>query len=153
MTRDAAFAALEPVLSATPPQEATVRPAIRHERLLFLSGQVAFQGSDLVAVGRLGDDVDVETGQACARQCAINLIGRAKEILGSLDEVEQVVKLTVFVASAPGFREQHVVANGASQVFRDVLGDAGTHARSAVGLAELPLGTPVEVEAIIAVRR
>ena len=72
-------------------------------------------------------------------------------MLGSLANVDQVVKLTVFVASAPGFREQHLVANGASQVFRDVLGDAGRHARSAVGMAELPLGTPVEVEAIIAV--
>ena len=72
-------------------------------------------------------------------------------MLGSLDRVDQVVKLTVFVASAAGFREQHVVANGASQVFRDILGDARRHVRSAVGMAELPLGTPVEVEAIIAI--
>ncbi len=150
--RDAAFVALEPVLSAAPGPDTTVRPAVLHDRLLVLSGQVAFRGSELMAVGRLGDDVDVETGQACARQCAINLLGRTQELLGSLAEVEQVVKLTVFVASAPGFREQHVVANGASQVFRDILGNAGTHARSAVGMSELPLGTPVEVEAIIAVR-
>ncbi|HVR32232.1 MAG TPA: RidA family protein [Acidimicrobiia bacterium] len=150
--RDAAFAALDPLLSAAPGPDTTVRAAIRHDRLLFLSGQVAFRGSELLAVGRLGDDVDVATGQACARQCAVNLLGRTQELIGSLADVEQVVKLTVFVASAPGFREQHVVANGASQVFRDVLGEAGTHARSAVGMAELPLGTPVEVEAIMAVR-
>ena len=149
--RDAAFDRLEPNLSGTPDSEATVRPGIRHENLLFLSGQVAFEGSDLMTVGRLGDDVDIATGQACARQCAINLLGRTKELLGSLENVDQVLKLTVFVASAPGFREQHLVANGASQVFRDVLGSAGMHARSAVGMAELPLGTPVEVEAIIAI--
>jgi enamine deaminase RidA (YjgF/YER057c/UK114 family) len=149
--RDVAFDALEPTLSAAPGADATVRAAIRHGDLLFLSGQVAFEGPDLLTTGRLGDDVDVPTGQACARQCAINLLGRTRELLGSLANVEQVVKLTVFVASAPGFREQHLVANGASQVFRDVLGDAGRHARSAVGMAELPLGTPVEVEAIIAV--
>jgi enamine deaminase RidA (YjgF/YER057c/UK114 family) len=150
--RDAAFAALAPELSPVPPAEATVRPAIRSNELLMLSGQVAFVGSELLAVGRLGDDIDIATGQACARQCALKLLGRIQEELGSLDNVAQVVKLTVFVASAPGFRDQSVVANGASGMFREILGDAGTHARSAVGVAELPLGTPVEVEAIIAVR-
>lgn len=150
-SRDSAFEALDPVLSAAPPDDATVRAGIFHDRLLLLSGQVAFVGSELMATGRLGEEIDVETGQACARQCAINLLGRTKELLGSLDRVAQVVKLTVFVGSAPGFREQHLVANGASAVFREVLGDAGRHARSAVGMAELPLGTPVEVEAIIAV--
>lgn len=149
--RDDRFEALAPQLSAAPKDEATVRAGIVHDRLLVLSGQVAFVGPELMAVGRLGDEIDVATGEACARQCAINLLGRTKELLGSLERVEQVVKLTVFVASAPGFREQHVVANGASQVFRDVLGDAGRHARSAVGMAELPLGTPVEVEAMIAI--
>ncbi|MEX2424914.1 MAG: RidA family protein, partial [Acidimicrobiia bacterium] len=104
--RDAAFAALEPVLSPVPAPESTVRPVIRHGQLLFMSGQVAFRGSELMATGRLGDDVDVETGKACARQCAINLLGRTQELLGSLAEIEQIVKLTVFVASAPGFRDQ-----------------------------------------------
>jgi len=151
-TRDTAFDALGATLSALPGPDATVRAGIRHGNLLFLSGQVAFVGSELLAVGRLGDEIDVETGQACARQCALNLLGRTRDLLGSLDAVEQVVKLTVFVASAPGFREQPTVANGASQVFRDILGDAGRHGRSAIGVAELPLGTPVEVEAIIAVK-
>lgn len=150
--RDARFEALTPNLSAAPGDDATVRAGIVHDGLLVLSGQVAFLGKELMAVGRLGEEIDVDTGQACARQCAINLLGRTKELLGSLDRVDQVVKLTVFVASAPGFREQHVVANGASQVFRDILGDAGRHARSAVGMAELPLGTPVEVEAMIAIK-
>lgn len=149
---DAAFDALSPELSAAPGPDTTVRAGILTGNLLVLSGQVAFVGAELLATGRLGDDIDIPTGQACARQCAINLLGRTRELLGSLSEVESVVKLTVFVASAPGFREQHVVANGASDVFRSVLGDAGRHARSAVGVAELPLGTPVEVEAIIARR-
>lgn len=149
--RDARFEGLEPRLSAPPADDATVRAGIIHKDLLVLSGQVAFVGSELMTTGRLGAEIDIEMGQACARQCAINLLGRTKELLGSLDRVGQIIKLTVFVSSAPGFREQHLVANGASQVFRDVLGDAGRHARSAVGMAELPLGTPVEVEAIIAV--
>jgi enamine deaminase RidA (YjgF/YER057c/UK114 family) len=125
---------------------------VRDGSTLYLSGQVAFVGSELLAVGRLGDDIDIETGQACARQCAINLLGRIKEELGSLENVRQVLKLTVFVASAEGFRDQPQVANGASQVFRDILGDAGRHARSAIGVAELPLGTPVEVEVVVSAR-
>jgi enamine deaminase RidA (YjgF/YER057c/UK114 family) len=151
-SRDARFAALDPKLSAVPGPETTVRPLMRDGSTLFLSGQVAFVGSELLATGRLGDDVDNETGIACARQCAINLLGRIQEELGSLDEVAQVVKVTVFVASAPGFREQHIIAHGASDLFRDVLGDSGTHARSAIGVAELPLGTPVEVEVIVRAR-
>jgi enamine deaminase RidA (YjgF/YER057c/UK114 family) len=149
---DAAFAALDPQLSPAPGPDATVRAGILNGRLLVLSGQVAFRDSELMAIGRLGEDIDIPTGQECARQCAINLLGRTGEILGSLSEVDSVVKLTVFVASASGFREQHIVANGASDVFRSVLGDVGVHARSAIGVAELPLGSPVEVEAILARR-
>jgi enamine deaminase RidA (YjgF/YER057c/UK114 family) len=152
MTRDERFDALEAQLSSAPSDDATVRAGRISGQMLMLSGQVAFVGKELMAVGRLGDEVDVATGEACARQCAINLLGRTKELLGSLDRVDQVIKLTVFVSSAPGFREQHLVANGASGVFREILGDAGRHARSAIGMAELPLGTPVEVEAIIAIK-
>jgi len=148
---DARFAALEPNLPPAPGPDAVVRPLRREGNLIMMSGQVAFVGSELLAVGVLGDDVDIPTGQACARQCAINLLGRLQEELGSLGAVKQVLKLTVFVASAPGFRDQPTVANGASQVFAEVLGDAGKHARSAVGVAELPLGTPVEVEAVVTV--
>lgn len=148
---DARFAALEPKLSATPGPDALVRPLRREGNLLMMSGQVAFVGTELLATGVLGDDVDVPTGQACARQCAINLLGRLQEELGSLANVKQVLKLTVFVSSAPGFRDQPKVANGASEVFAHVLGERGCHARSAIGVAELPLGTPVEVEAIVAV--
>lgn len=146
---DLRFAALDPDLSPRPSAEATVQPLTRHGDTVLLSGQVAFVGSELLATGRLGDDVDLRTGQACARQCAINLLGRLQEELGSLDRVSRVLKLTVFVASAEHFRDQSTVANAASDVFREVLGEQGQHARSAVGVAELPLGTPVEVEAIV----
>lgn len=148
---DARFAALEPKLSHRPGPDAAVQPIMREGNLLMMSGQVAFVGTELLATGRLGDDVDLETGRACARQCAINLLGRLQEELGSLSQIKKVLKLTVFVASAPGFREQSQVANGASELFMEVLGERGRHARSAVGMAELPLGTPVEVEAVVAV--
>ncbi len=150
--QDARFAAFEPVLSAPPGPEAIVRPLRRSGNVLHMSGQVAFVGQNLLATGVLGADIDVPTGQACARQCALNLLGRLQEELGSLAAITQVIKLTVFVASAPGFREQSQVANGASEVFAHVLGERGRHARSAVGVAELPLGTPVEVEAVVEVR-
>lgn len=150
-SRDELFDALDPVLSANAAPGATVQSGHRHGDLLFLSGQVAFVGSELLVTGRLGEEIDIETGRAAARQCAINLLGRCRDHLGSLDAIEQVIKLTVFVASAPGFREQSDVAFGASDLLREILGDAGVHGRSAIGVAELPLGTPVEVEAIVAV--
>jgi enamine deaminase RidA (YjgF/YER057c/UK114 family) len=150
-SRDERFAALGLELAPRPGPEAVVRPVSRVGDLLVLSGQVAFAGTRLVATGRLGDDVDIPLAQQCARQCAANLLGRTLEELGSLDLVHQVVKVTVYVASAPGFREQHIVADGASDLFVEVLGDDGRHARAALGVAELPLGTPVEVEAWISV--
>lgn len=149
---DARFAAMNPVPSPAPGPDATVRPLRRSGDVVHMSGQVAFVGTELLATGVLGADVDVSTGQACARQCALNLLARLQEELGSLDAIEQVLKLTVFVASAAGFRDQPQVANGASAVFAEVLGEAGKHSRSAVGVAELPLGTPVEVEAVVEVR-
>ena len=148
---DARFDAIGALLSPVPPADATVRPLIRTGDLVMLSGQVAFVGDKLLAVGRVGDDVDIETAQRCARQCTLNLLGRLREELGTLERITKVVKVTVFVASAPGFREQHVVANGASDVIREVLGESGRHARAALGVAELPLGSPVEVEAIVEV--
>ena len=148
---DARFAALKPVPSPAPGPQAPVQPLRRVGQMLYMSGQVALAGGDLVAIGVLGADVDVSAGKACARQCALNLLARLQEELGSLEQVAQIVKLTVFVASAPGFREQPQVADGASEVFVEVLGDRGRHARSAVGVAELPIGTPVEVEAVVEV--
>ena len=99
-----------------------------------------------IATGHLGREIDIETGAALARQCCIQGLGIARSYLGSLDRVTRVVRVGGFVASAPGFIDHPKVVNGASQLLIDVFGDAGRHARCAVGMAELPLGVPVEVE-------
>lgn len=142
-------------LPQAPAPAAAYVPFVQSGNLLFTAGQVAVDttqpGRSLVATGLLGEEVDVETGQRCARQCAVNVLAQLKAALGELSRISRVVKVTVFVASAPGFTEQHLVANGASELLAEVFGDAGRHARSAVGTASLPTGTPVEVEAIVEV--
>ena len=118
--------------------------------LLFTSGQVAVDAErGLIARGAVGAGVDLDTGIACARQCAINVVTQLAAALGDLDRVRRVVKLTVYVASAPGFTDQPLVANGASELINDAFGGLGIHTRSAVGVAALPGGSPVEVEAIV----
>ena len=124
-------------------------PFMRSGNLLFTAGQLPLRDGKLVSTGLVGADLDVATGQDAARQCAINILAQAKAALGSLDSVARIVKITVFVASAPGFTQQHFVANGASDLLAEVFGEAGQHARSAVGVASLPLDAPVEIEAII----
>ncbi len=125
-------------------------PTVQTGNLLFISGQVPIVDSAPSFIGRLGAELDVETGVAAARTCALALIARAKVALnGELDRVQQVVKLTGFVAATPEFTEHPKVVNGASDLFADVFGDAGRHARAAVGMASLPLGVAVEVEAIL----
>ncbi|MGH7006235.1 MAG: RidA family protein [Alphaproteobacteria bacterium] len=119
--------------------------------LLLTSGQLPLAGGKLVHTGLLGTDLDVAQGQECAKACAVNILAQAKAALGDLEKIARIVKITVFVASHPGFTEQHLVANGASDLLVAVLGDAGRHARSAVGTAALPLNAPVEIEAIIEV--
>jgi enamine deaminase RidA (YjgF/YER057c/UK114 family) len=119
--------------------------------LLFTSGQLPFKDGKLVATGLLGRDLDVAAGREAAKHCAVNVLAQAKAALGDLARIKRVVKLTVFVASTPDFTEQHLVANGASDLIVAALGDVGRHARSAVGMASLPLNAPVEVEAIIEV--
>ncbi|MBR7652828.1 RidA family protein [Brucella oryzae] len=126
-------------------------PFTQSGSLLLTSGQLPLQGGKLVHTGRIGDELTVAHGQAAARACAINILAQAKAALGSLDRIKRIVKITVFVASTPDFVEQHLVANGASDLLVAVLGDAGKHARSAVGVASLPLNAPVEIEAIIEV--
>ena len=139
-------------LPSAPPPAAAYVPFKRIGNLVFTSGQVAVGPDGLVAEGIVGDAVDLETAVACARQCAINVLAQLKAALGDLGRVEEIVKLTVFVASAPTFTQQHLVANGASELMAEVFGDAGRHTRSAVGAPSLPTNTPVEVEAIVAVR-
>jgi enamine deaminase RidA (YjgF/YER057c/UK114 family) len=124
------------------------RAGVRSGNLLFISGQIANEGGRILYPGKLGREVDVPTGALAARGCALHALAIARKMLGSLDDVAQVVKLTVFVASAEGFGDQPTVANGASELLRDVFGDLGLGARSAVGVAELPLGASVEAEFI-----
>ncbi len=127
-------------------------PAVERSGMLHISGQISFAEDGSLIKGRLGDDVDLDGGIAAARRCGIMLLAQMKAALGSLDRVEKVVKLGVFVNSSPDFVDQPKVANGASELMQDVFGEAGRHARSAVGVAVLPLGVAVEVDAIIAVK-
>ena len=117
--------------------------------LLFTSGQLPLTGGKLSATGLLGRELDVTAGREAAKWCAVNILAQAKAALGDLGRIARIVKISVFVASTPDFTEQHLVANGASDFLVDVLGDKGRHARSAVGMASLPLNAPVEIEAII----
>ena len=126
-------------------------PFMRTGNLLFTAGQLPLKAGHLIATGILGRDLDATKGQEAARQCAVNILAQAKAALGDLENIEKIVKITVFVASGPDFTTQHLVANGASDLFVAVLGDKGKHARSAVGVASLPLNAPVEIEAIIEV--
>ena len=139
-------------LPTAPPPAAAYVPFKRIGNLVFTSGQVAVGTDGLVAEGIVGDTVDLDTAVMCARQCAINVMAQLKAALGDLGVVEEIVKLTVFVASAPTFTQQHLVANGASELLAEVFGEAGRHTRSAVGAPSLPTNSPVEVEAIVAVR-
>jgi enamine deaminase RidA (YjgF/YER057c/UK114 family) len=127
-------------------------PAVEQGGLLHISGQISFAEDGTVILGRLGEDVNLERGMEAAKRCGIMLLAQMKAALGSLDRVEKIVKLGVFVNSAPSFTDQPKVANGASELMQDVFGEAGRHARSAVGVAVLPLGVAVEVDAIVAVK-
>ncbi|GIW19042.1 MAG: putative endoribonuclease [Tepidiforma sp.] len=135
-------------LPPVPPAAGLYAPAARSGSQLYISGQVprAADGSGVAAVGKLGQDVTVEEGAALARLCALQALAIARAELGSLDRVVRVVRVAGYVASAPGFTGHPAVVNGASQLLLDVFGEAGRHARIAIGVAELPAGVPVEVE-------
>src|SRR5262245_48503453 len=124
-------------------------PFMRTGNLILTAGQLPRKEGKLIATGLLGRDVDTAGGKEAAKLCAVNLLAQAKAALGDLEKIRRLVKITVFVASTPDFTEQHLVANGASDFLVAVLGERGKHARSAVGMASLPLNAPVEIEAII----
>jgi enamine deaminase RidA (YjgF/YER057c/UK114 family) len=127
-------------------------PAVEIGGLLHISGQISVDANGGLIVGRLGENMNLERGMEAARRCGIMLIAQMKAALGSLDRVERVVKLGAFVNSAPSFTDQPKVANGASMLMQEVFGEAGRHARSAVGVPVLPLGVAVEIDAIVAVK-
>ena len=126
-------------------------PCVRTGSLVYVSGQVPSVDGKPTHLGHLGDDVDLEAGRAAARTCAVNVLAALKAELGELSRVRRVVKVTGFVASTPDFTDHPKVINAASELFGEAFGDAGRHSRSAVGVAALPLGVPVEVEAIVEV--
>jgi enamine deaminase RidA (YjgF/YER057c/UK114 family) len=138
------------VPEVVPPLAAYV-PAVRAGNFVHTSGQLPAVAGEMLAIGKLGGGVSEDEGYACARQCALNALAAIRAELGDLSKVKRVVKAVVFVASTPEFTAQPQVANGASELLGAVFGDAGIHARSAVGVAALPLDVPVEVELIVEV--
>jgi enamine deaminase RidA (YjgF/YER057c/UK114 family) len=126
-------------------------PTVLVGNMLYISGQVSFCDGALLT-GRLGQDVSLEQGQKAAQACGLMLLAQARAALGSLDRIERVVKLGAFISSTPDFTDQPKVANGASELMIMAFGDAGRHARSAVGVPVLPLGAAVEIDAVFAVR-
>ena len=124
-------------------------PAIRVGEFVYTSGQVPIVGGELKYKGKIGTDLTLEDGQKASIICALNGLSAIKGILGDLNKIEQIIKLTVFVNSATGFTDQPKVANGASEFLGSVFGDAGIHTRSAVGVSELPINSAVEIEMIV----
>lgn len=124
-------------------------PAVISGNLVFTAGQIPLVDGKLMAEGRLGAEITAEAGKEIAQRCALNAIAAVKSVLGDLGRVKKVVKVVGFVASTPEFTAQPGVVNGASELLQAAFGDAGVHARSAVGVAVLPLNSPVEVELIV----
>jgi enamine deaminase RidA (YjgF/YER057c/UK114 family) len=137
-------------LPGVPTPAGSYVPAVRSGSLVFTAGQVPFVGGKLAAAGKVGAEIDPRTAADLARTCALNALAAVHNLVG-IDSVVRVVKVTGFVASAPGFGGQPAVVDGASALFGEIFGDAGKHARSAVGVAELPLNSPVEVEIVVEV--
>lgn len=139
-------------LPAPPAAAGLYAPVMRTGPLLYVSGQLPLRDGQPVSRGHCGQNVSLEEAAELARVCTLNALALVREHLGTLDRVSKVVRVGGFVASAPGFIAQPQVINGASQLLVDVFGEAGKHARAAVGVAELPLGVPVEVEYLFEVR-
>lgn len=152
MTIAQRLAELKITLPVPAPPLAAYVPAVEHRGLIYLSGQLPFRADGSLITGRLGVDYNVEHGREAAERCGVMLLAQLREALGDLDRVERIVRLGVFVASDGHFTDQPKVANGASELMLSVFGDAGRHARSAVGVPALPLNAAVEVDAIVAIR-
>lgn len=136
-------------LPPAPKPMAVYVPTVRVGNLVFTAGQGPFQAGETPVTGKVGAELTLEQAQQAARATCLNGLAAIKGELGDLASIKRFVKLTVFVASAPGFNEQPAVANGASELLEQVFGESGRHARSAVGVAELPFNIPVEIEFIV----
>jgi enamine deaminase RidA (YjgF/YER057c/UK114 family) len=147
-TPEARLAAIGLTLPKVSPPLAAYVPAVRTGSYVYTSGQLPMVDGRLLGTGKVGADIGTVEAAALARTCAVNALAAVASVTGGLHAVRRIVKVTGFVASAPGFTEQAQVINGASELLIEVFGEAGRHARSAVGMAVLPLDTPVEVELI-----
>jgi len=127
-------------------------PAVQTGEYVYTAGQIPMVAGELAYKGKIGSDLTVEQGYEAAKICAINALSALKSVIGSLDNVERIIKVVGFVNSAPGFTMQPKVINGASEFLGEVFGEAGIHARSAVGVSELPIDSAVEVEIIVKVK-
>ena len=136
-------------LPQVPMPAASYVPAVRTGNLVFTAGQVSFEDGEIRVTGKVGDAVSPEEAQHAARLCALNALAAAASEAGGLDRISRIIKVVGYVASAPGFNGQPQVVNGASDLLGEIFGENGHHARSAVGVVELPLGVPVEVEMIV----
>jgi enamine deaminase RidA (YjgF/YER057c/UK114 family) len=143
------LAALDLVLPVPPKPVATYIPVVRAGDLLFLSGMIPVRDGTLVMAGKLGQDVSIEQGYEAAKICVLNALAVIREQVGTLDRVKQVVRMVGYVSSAAEFVQQPAVINGASDLLVKIFGDAGRHARVAIGAVALPLNAPVEIELIV----
>lgn len=139
-------------LPDTPKPLAAYIPALKTGEYVFTSGQVPIVIGELKYTGKVGYDLSIEEGQKAAQICALNGLSAIKGVINDLDNIKQIVKVTVFVNSADGFTDQPKVANGASELLGEIFGDAGKHVRSAVGVNELPVDSAVEIEMIVKVK-
>ncbi|HZY29472.1 MAG TPA: RidA family protein [Jiangellaceae bacterium] len=151
MTPEERLAALGLVVPDVVPPAAAYVPAVRTGSYVYTAGQLPVRDGELMRTGKVGSEVGVDEANECARQCALNALAAVRSQVGDLSAVTRVVKVVGFVASAPSFTGQPQVVNGASELLGQVFGDSGQHARSAVGVAVLPLDAPVEVEMIVEV--
>jgi enamine deaminase RidA (YjgF/YER057c/UK114 family) len=148
-SRDAILERLGYPLDRTTPEGKFIEPLVIDGTTIYASGQVPMDGTELKYKGKVPSEVSVADATIAAALCTANILRAVRKAVGSLDHVTRVVRITGYVNSDADFTEQHLVMNGASQLVRDVFGDAGRHARTALGMAQLPLGAAVEVEMIL----
>lgn len=139
-------------LPEVPKPVATYVPAVRSGNYVFTSGQGPFIKGKLMHTGKVGGNLTVEEGYECAKLTAMNCLAAIKSLIGDLDRVKQIIRVTGFINSAPGFEDQPKVLNGASDLLVQIFGEKGKHARLALGASELPMGTPVEIEMVVEVQ-
>jgi enamine deaminase RidA (YjgF/YER057c/UK114 family) len=136
-------------LPEVPKPVASYVPAVRSGNYVYTSGQVPFVKGELMHRGKLGGDLTIEQGYECARVTAMNCLAAVKSVIDDLDLVKQIVRLTGFINSAPGFTDQPKVLNGASDLLVEIFGERGKHSRLAIGTSELPLGAPLEIDIVV----